>query len=154
MKKIGVFLVFIFLISCTSNTIFKKPDDLIPKDTMELLILDMTIASSAKYSKNINLEKNINYMQLVFAKYNIDSARFNRSNIYYTSKIDDYKKILDSVKQRIEDLKKKYADEKNVLDSIRRDSIKLRSDLLALKKENSRLDVKDKKTIIEILEGN
>ena len=57
MKKISSIFLFIFLVSCTSNTIFKEPKDLIPKDTMSLLIQEMMIASSAKNVKNINLEK-------------------------------------------------------------------------------------------------
>ena len=44
MKKLSYLLVFIFLVSCTSNTIFKEPKDLIPKDTMSLLLQDMMIA--------------------------------------------------------------------------------------------------------------
>ena len=49
MKK-GFFYIAIllFLLSCTSNTIYKKPKDLIPKDSMVALLTDMYIASSAK----------------------------------------------------------------------------------------------------------
>ena len=80
MKKLSFLLLFIFLISCTSNTIFEKPKDLIPRDTMSLLIQDMMIASSAKFVKNKNKEKKINYMSFVYDKYKIDSLRFHNSN--------------------------------------------------------------------------
>ena len=55
MKKLSYLLLFIFLASCTSNTIFKKPEDLIPSDTMSLLMQDMMVASSAKFVKNLNI---------------------------------------------------------------------------------------------------
>jgi len=158
MKNIAIFFLLTFLFSCTSNTIFKKPKDLIPKDTMENLILEMTIASSAKYSNNKNLERNINYMPLVFDKYQIDSARFERSNVYYTSKIDDYKKMLENVSLRLETIKKEFTDKKNVKDSMRRDSVKLVKNIpiLKLKEEldtNKKYIIKTK-TIMEFLEEN
>lgn len=124
MKKITLLLLLIFIISCTSNTIFKAPEDLIPKDSMQLLINDMLLASSAKYPKNKNLEKNINYMPLVYEKYHIDSTRFQRSIIYYTSKIDEFNKMLDTIKARLELSKKVLVDQKREIDSLRRDSIR------------------------------
>lgn len=168
MKNTVFIFLFIFCVSCTSNTIFKKPADLIPKDTMELLIADMSIASSAKYFKNKNLEKEITYMYLIYDKYKIDSARFERSNIYYTSKIDDYKKILANVKIRLESIKDQYTEEKNTLDSIRRDSLKefdlkleseggIEEDEEEEEEEEgiiNKLDTIKKKTIMEILQGN
>lgn len=100
MKKFLYIFVFTLLASCTSNTIFKKPDNLIPKDTMSLLIQEMMIASTAKNRKNINLEMDINYMSFVYDKYRIDSVRFQESNFYYVSKIDLYQEIfIDAIAQ-------------------------------------------------------
>jgi len=124
MKKISYLFIFYFLVSCTSNTIFEKPKDLIPRDTMSLLIQEMTIASSAKYVKNINKEKKINYMTFVYDKYKIDSLRFQNSNFYYTSKIDVYEEIIKDAKDQLEKKKKFYVKLSKQLDSIRRDSIK------------------------------
>lgn len=123
MKKITVLLVLIFIVSCTSNTIFEAPKDLIPKDSMQLLMIDMLIAESAKYQKNKNLQKDVNYMPFVYEKYEIDSLRFHKSNVYYTSRIDEYKKMLDTVKSRLETIKKKYATLRNLKDSLKRDSL-------------------------------
>ena len=101
MKKISYLLIFIFLVSCTSNTILEKPKDLIPRDTMRLLIQEMMIASSAKYVKNKNLETKIEYMSLVYDQFKIDSVRFQTSNVYYMSKIDLYEEIFEKNKGRI-----------------------------------------------------
>ncbi|MBS9774272.1 MAG: DUF4296 domain-containing protein [Tenacibaculum sp.] len=102
MKKTIFSLLFIFLVSCTSNTIYKKPKDLIPKDTMILLLTDMYIASSARFTKNKRLERDINYMPLVYENYKIDSLRFKKSNIYYTSKLEVYEEILQKVKNNLQ----------------------------------------------------
>ena len=62
MKNGGYFLVILFLVfaSCTSNTIYKKPENLIPKDSMIALLTDMYIASSAKNQKNKFLKREKN----------------------------------------------------------------------------------------------
>ena len=86
MKKYSYIFVLLILFSCTSNTIFKKPKDLIPKDSMSHLIQEMYIASSAKFIKNNKQQNKINYMPFVNEVYNIDSSRFQNSNYYYMSK--------------------------------------------------------------------
>jgi len=118
MNKVSLLLSFIFLSSCTSNTIFKKPQDLIPRDTMSLLIQDMMIASSAKFIKNVNKQKKINYMSFVYDKYKIDSVRFQNSNFYYISKIDLYEEIITDAKVKLEDKKKFFTKIKATQDSI------------------------------------
>lgn len=123
MKKISYLLIFMFFFSCTSNTIFEKPEDLIPKDTMSLLVQEMMIASSAKYIKNKNLERKINYMPLVFDLFKIDSIRFQSSNLYYMTKIDDYQGIFESAKVSLEAKKTIFDAIKTTKDSLRTDSI-------------------------------
>ncbi|MGK0447511.1 MAG: hypothetical protein ACJA2M_001286 [Polaribacter sp.] len=124
MKNTSYLLVFIFLVSCTSNTIFEKPKDLIPKDTMSLLIQEMMIASSAKYVKNKNFEKKIEYMSLVYDQFKIDSTRFQTSNLYYMSKIDVYQEIFVNAKVRLEKQKAFHEEINNKKDSIGIDSLK------------------------------
>ena len=101
MRQIGYFFLFMFFASCTSNTIFEKPKDLIPKDTMSLLLQEMVISSSAKFIKNKNNQKNINYMPFVYENFKIDSTRFKSSNYYYMSKIDLYQEILENAQDGI-----------------------------------------------------
>ena len=69
---------------------------------------DIYIAHGARTVKNKKLERRLNYMPLVFNKFNIDSARFMRSNIYYTSRIEDYEKMLKKVQENIQELKDSY----------------------------------------------
>lgn len=125
MRQITYFFLFMFFASCTSNTIFKKPKDLIPKDTMSLLLQEMMISTSAKFIKNKNNQKNINYMPFVYERFKIDSTRFESSNYYYMSTIDLYQEILEKAKASIntqQDVLKKVQKE---LDSIKKDALKL-----------------------------
>lgn len=88
------------------------------------LLTDLLIASGAENIKNNNLERNLNYYPLVFEKYGIDSMRFKESNYYYTSRIDDYEKILKKVDERLKAMKKKLDDEIKLQDSLKNDSVK------------------------------
>ena len=123
MKNISYILIFSFLTSCTSNTIFEKPKDLIPKDTMSLLIQEMMIASSAKHVKNKKIEKKIEYMSLVYDQFKIDSTRFQKSNFYYMSKIDLYQEIFKDAKVLLEKQKVFFEEISKRLDSIKKDSL-------------------------------
>lgn len=125
MKKFSyLFFLSVFLMACTSNTIIKKPDNLIPKNQMVDLLTDMLVAAGAENIKNVDLERNVNYFPLVFEKYGIDSTRFKESNYYYTSQIDDYEKILKEVDERLKVLKEKLDNEIKLQDSLKNDSIK------------------------------
>ncbi|MDB2385315.1 DUF4296 domain-containing protein [Polaribacter sp.] len=130
MKKVVLLLLLVFLSACTSNTIFDEPKDLIPKDSMTLMIQDLLIASTTRTIKNKNGEKNINYMPLVKEKYKIDSTRFAESNLYYTSKIDLYLTILEDAKDSIKKKRDHLKRFQQIRDSLRIDSLKLRQDFL------------------------
>lgn len=96
------------MLSCTSRTIYKKPKNLIEKDQMIDLWTDIYIAKGARSVKTKDLRKNIDYIPLILKKYNIDSSSFSESNIYYTSKIDDYEKMFEEVQERLKALKEVY----------------------------------------------
>lgn len=118
MKKVTyLILTIIFTVSCTSKTIYKKPDNLIEKDKMINIWTDIYIARGAKSVQTKNLKKNINYLPLVFEKYKIDSVQLSESNFYYTSKIDEYQKMFEEVNKRLVAEKEIYQP-KTELDSI------------------------------------
>jgi hypothetical protein len=113
-------LTAVFITACTSNTIYKKPENLIPKKQMVNLLTDMYLANAATNVKTKKLERNLNYMPLVYEKYGIDSLRFQESNVYYMSRVDDYEEMYKAVETRL----------KNMLDTTRaaqklKDSLKL-----------------------------
>jgi hypothetical protein len=123
MKKISCSFIFIIFLSCTSNTIFEEPKDLIPRDTMSLLLQEMMIAASAKFINNKNGQKNINYMPFVYDRFKIDSTRFDISNYYYMSKIDIYQEILEQAKTNLESRNNVFKKRQKRVEAIRKDSL-------------------------------
>jgi hypothetical protein len=119
MKQIiYISLISIFIFSCTSNTIYEKPENLIPRDEMVDILVDMQLALGAKSIKNFDGNKNVDYMYLVYEKYQIDSARFAESNFYYMTNIDEFNKVLRKSKNKIQVMKKEYENIRKKRDSI------------------------------------
>ncbi|WP_372794284.1 DUF4296 domain-containing protein [Lutibacter sp.] len=140
-KFIYILILSVFFGACTSNTIIKKPENLIPKEQMIDLLTDIFIANGGDNIKNINLQRSTNYFPFVFEKYKIDSSRFRESNYYYTSRIDDYDEILEKVDKRLKALKEQYDNEIKLADSIarvRKDSIKTSKN--AIFRESKKID--------------
>jgi len=155
MKKGLLFLIVILIGAFSSNTIFKKPDDLIPKEEMVALLTDLYIATAAKSSRNLDKKRNEDYTFIVFEKYGIDSAQFRRSNYYYTTKIDEYEKIYKKVQENISAINERYKGLKKIKDSIRKDSVtrirKHFDSIKKFKKDSLELAKKDKANLDSLL---
>ena len=120
MKRIFyIIFLLLFLGSCTSRTIYKKPENLIGKEQMIQIWTDIYIATAARSQKTISLEKDKNYIPMVLKNHNIDSIQFSDSNLYYTSRIDEYEKMFEEVQKRLKEIKEPY-DPETKLDSILR----------------------------------
>ncbi|PIE48447.1 MAG: hypothetical protein CSA40_00365 [Flavobacteriales bacterium] len=127
--QLTVFIALLLLIgSCTSNTIYKKPKDLISKRKMTAILTDLYIAKAAYHVKNTNLERNVDYTPLVYEKYGIDSLRFSRSNHYYMSRIDEYEEMHKEVQKRLSEMLTKR-------DSLNKEKDSLKTDQKSTKKE-------------------
>lgn len=125
MKNSITYLILIVLFaSCRSNTIYEEPIDLIPKDSMMMLLKDLYLATAAKNIKNKRQQKKVSYITLVYNKYNIDSLRFNTSNLYYTSKIDIYEPMLNEITELLEKEQEFFTKAKKIKDSLYNDSLK------------------------------
>jgi len=118
MRHIFYITVFIIFFSCESKTKFKEPKDLISREQMIDLLIDLHIGVAAKNVKNKNLERDINYMVFVFEKYKIDSIRFQKSNIYYMSNIEEYEEMFEEVEAKLKILHDQYDLNKDTLNDI------------------------------------
>jgi len=101
-------------IGCNSNRIEKpkKPKNLIKKQDMVNILYDMSIVTASKgVNKKLLEENGILPEDFIYEKHGIDSAQFALSNEFYAYNLEDYKEIFDDVKKRL-------AEEKKVLDSI------------------------------------
>lgn len=127
-------LLLTLLVGCDQEKKPSRPDDLISEDKMVSLLYDIQIINSAKSVNKKLLEiKGVNPEEYIFKKYNIDSARFSRSNEYYSYIADTYEKILDRVQKRMDSVENHYNEiysleqEKEKKD---RDSLKIVQDKL------------------------
>ncbi len=139
-NRITSLILIILFASCKSNTIYDEPVDLIPKDSMMLLLKDLYLATAAKNIKNARQQKKVSYTTLVYNKYNIDSLRFNSSNLYYTSKIDVYEPMLNEITALLKKEQEFFTEAKKIKDSLYTDS--LLNNSIKIKKELKTEDIK------------
>lgn len=98
-KNILMVLLFV-LAGCT--TAVEKPKKLIEKDKMIDILYDISLLEAIK-SQNINggiSTQKAN--EFLFKKYQIDSLQWEENNKYYATDIEEYKKMYQEVKRRIE----------------------------------------------------
>lgn len=143
-KSILYILAVSILIACNSNTIIKKPDNLLPKDKMVSILAESYIAKSAKTVLNVHNERNINYLAFIYTNQGIDSVTFNESLKYYTSDISLNEEILKLVQQSLDKKLEDLKTERDTLFSTRVDSLKqsrlkiLDEELLVLKENQDK----------------
>ncbi len=105
MKKGILISVLLVVIGCTPT--IEKPKNLISKDKMINVLYDLSLLQAIK-TQNISggLSKN-GTNDYIFKKYNIDSIQLAQSNKYYASDMEEYKKIFEAVKAKLEQDTKK-----------------------------------------------
>lgn len=104
-RSILIGLLFFSFISC--NDTIEKPKNLIEKDKMVDILFDLSLLEAIK-SQNISggiSNKNAN--AYLYKKYKIDSIQLAQSNKYYAADVEEYKKMFEEVKTRLEEETKK-----------------------------------------------
>ena len=125
MKKVVVFLVLIFSFASCKKERYEKPDNLIDEFKMSDILYDISIFYAAKgiNLKDINPEE-VKLDSLIYKKFNVDSAQFASSSVYYASDINTYINIYKRVEDRLKNdkdlLAKKEEALKKTRDSIRK----------------------------------
>lgn len=100
MRKSILLGLIVLLFGCNSNSI-EKPDNLIDKDKMVDILYDISLLEAIKtqnISGGITPEMGNDF---IYKKYKIDSLQFVKSNKYYASDIEGYKKMFEKVKERL-----------------------------------------------------
>lgn len=107
MRQIVIILMCCFsILGCKSSQEPEKPKDLISKDKMVDILIDLSVLSSAKGVNKKVLENNgIIPNKYIYNRHHIDSAQFSQSNAYYSFYIDEYKNILTRVEDSLNNLK-------------------------------------------------
>ena len=136
-KRLSIFIgVILVATSCYQYSKPEKPKDLIPKDQMANILIDIKLLTSANGKNKTILEtNNLHPETYIYRKYNIDSLRFASSNNYYSYYAEEYNEIYSKIKDSLgtlqnvlKDIEKKEEEEKEKEAEKRRDSIKLVKD--------------------------
>jgi len=98
----------------------EKPENLIPKEKMILILNDLAIVNSAKVmNAKILIQNGIEPTDYIFEKYNIDSLQFVESDRYYASIPEEHEEIYIEVESKLEIEKKRLQEIKKINDSIK-----------------------------------
>lgn len=99
-KVILLFCSTLLVVSCDKSAA-EKPKNLIEKDKMIDILYDISLLEAIK-SQNINggitSKAGSDY---IYKKYKIDSLQFVKSNKFYASDIEEYKKMFEKVKEKL-----------------------------------------------------
>lgn len=105
MKAFSIlFFTLVLFISCKDEAI-RKPKGLIEEDKMVAIYYDLAVLEGIK-SQNILAFQSLRSNDFIYKKYKIDSLQFAKSTKFYSSDINNYKKMLDEVGEKIETQKK------------------------------------------------
>ncbi|HLV15372.1 MAG TPA: DUF4296 domain-containing protein [Xanthomarina sp.] len=127
MKKIiWALTLFTLISSCSNSNKPKKPKDLIPKDKMVNILLDVSLINSAKgLNKSIMENNGLVPDMYIYTKHQIDSLQFKSSNRYYAYNLEEYDDIIKKVNDSLKTLRNKYNSlvEKEKAEERKKDSI-------------------------------
>ncbi|WP_420603895.1 DUF4296 domain-containing protein [Flagellimonas sp.] len=102
MRKAILIFVGMLLFSCGEKVI-KEPENLIPKEKMVLVLHDLAVLNATKSSYKAALDNNdIDIMEFLYKKYQIDSVQFSQSDLYYASIPLEYQEIYEKVESILE----------------------------------------------------
>lgn len=103
MKKVTQILLLLLLGVACSEKVIEKPEDLIPREKMVNILYDLSLINAGKAIDPIALERHsIKPMEYVFRKYEVDSAQFVRSDLYYAAMPLEYEAIYRELEERLE----------------------------------------------------
>ena len=98
----------------------EKPENLIPKKKMVLILNDLAIVNAAKVTNaEILLNNKIEPTEYIFEKYGIDSTQFVESDRYYASVPEEHEEIYIAVEAKLKAEKDRIVAEKKFKDSIK-----------------------------------
>ena len=85
------------MIGCSTNA----PEDLISEEKMESIIFDIMILNASS-GYDLKIDNDMISDELIFRKYDIDSAQFYNSELYYSRNPKIHFNIYSNVKRRIQ----------------------------------------------------
>lgn len=113
------------LLGCQDVQRPEKPKNLIPQDKMVEVLTEAYLVNASQSVRNQALfAQEIDLDSLLYAKFDIDSVQFAKSNDYYAVDVSTYIEILEKVEANLE----RYEES---MDSVREKSIQKRREIEA-----------------------
>lgn len=101
MKK--VWILFVLLIACEANTVNPPPAILIPEDTMEHILYDITLLKSITNNRfGRGTSKAVLNNQYILRKYNIEDSVLKQNQTYYAQSPKKMAAIYNRIYERLE----------------------------------------------------
>ena len=114
MKRVLFLILILLLVTRCSEKVIEKPEDLIARDKMVEILFDMALINAGKaIDPNIMDQNQIEPMSYIYRKYEIDSARFVKSDLYYASVPLEYEAIYKELEERLDAERKRMEEEMN-----------------------------------------
>ncbi|WP_435623664.1 DUF4296 domain-containing protein [Flagellimonas sp.] len=130
MKKALILFLGCLIVGCAQKVI-EPPENLIPESKMVDILHDLAILTAAKKSFAYVLDNNnVEAMDFIFQKYQIDSTQFAQSDKYYASIPLQYQMIYEKVEVRLEKKRKALEEENTKRNDSTRAAQQKRSDSL------------------------
>ncbi len=101
-RKLWILGLILGVMGC-NNLPIEKPDNLIAEDKMTDILYDLTLLDAIKSQNPYDtINQSIKPRAFIYKKYNVDSLQFVKSNQYYISQIEIYKKMYDQINERLQ----------------------------------------------------
>lgn len=101
--KRTLLLIFGFLIWACAEKVVEPPENLIPEQKMVEILHDLAVLNATENSFAYIMEQyQVNTMDFLFRKYQIDSTQFAQSDKYYASIPLQYQMIYEKVEAKLE----------------------------------------------------
>ncbi len=125
MKYWAILIIAIAFGSCQNVKVPEKPKNLIGKEKMADILTEAYLANAARSIDNKTmLEEGIKMDSVFYAKFDVDSLQFARSNAFYAADVNTYIAIFQEVEAKLKEMEKD-------LDSIQNKGDKSKKDMPA-----------------------
>lgn len=114
-----------FALGCQNTNQVEKPEKLLSTSEMKDLIYDMVLLDAAMSVNENKLEElDIEMLEFLSKKYEIDSVQLKQNILYYNMRFDENVEIYEEAKDSISKLEKAYDSISKLSDSLRKVKLK------------------------------
>lgn len=155
LKKTSYYLILLLLAtSCFNANKLEKPKNLIPKDKMVNILIDIKLLTSSHGKNKKTLEDNHIFPEsYIYKKYNIDSLQFANSNSYYSFYVNEYSEIYQKIKDSLEALRLDLKKLEELEAAKKQEEAKRKKDSLVAIKKNDSLNLIKQEDSIKALQN-